>query len=127
MPKKTLPAQLAELIRAQYPTPQLFFRTWKQATQLAGIPYFGDGSQSNFDNAQSKWDLSPNLPLIQHAIDVMSHGEQIFLAALVSVYNAEDGGSLLRQAGVQGLADFGLLDLERRKLLANLILSYDGW
>ncbi|KPA91780.1 hypothetical protein PF66_01361 [Pseudomonas asplenii] len=127
MPKETLGAQLAELIRSQHPTAPRFFPTWKQAAQLAGISYFGDGSRSGFEQAQSKWDLCPNLSLIRHAIGVMSHGEQIFLAALVSVYDAEDGGALLQQSCVQGLADFGGLDLERRTLLANLILSYDGW
>ena len=65
--------------------------------------------------------------LIDRAIGVMSSGEKVFLAALVSFYNAEDGGKLLKRIGVQGLADLGGLDLSRRSVLASLLLNYTGW
>ncbi|WP_248746212.1 hypothetical protein [Pseudomonas sp. MWU12-2037] len=130
MPQEPIDPILAELIRTHHQstqTPHLFFRAWKQAVQLAGITYFGDGSRSGFQDAQSKWDLCPNMPLIQRAIGVMSHGEKVFLAALVSFYNAEDGGRLLQAVDVHGLADLGVLDAKRRALIAHLILNYSGW
>jgi hypothetical protein len=46
---------------------------------------------------------------------------------MVSFYNVEEGGALLRRVGVQGLADLGGLDLKRRKIIAALILNYTGW
>ena len=76
---------------------------------------------------RSKWDLCPDVPLIESAIGAMSHGEQVFIAALVSFYNDQTGGRLMRRVGVNDLADFGLLDSQRRTLLAHLLIHYSGW
>lgn len=107
--------------------PQHFFQRWQQAVLLAGPGYFGSGNRASAIEADDKWALRPNVPLIESAIGAMSHGEQVFLAALVSFYNDETGGRLLQRVGVRGLADFGLLDTQRRTLLANLIIHYSGW
>lgn len=127
----TLPdSALADLIDAydQAATaPHYFFHAWKKAVRLAGPQYFGASNPNQLDNARSKWDLCPDVPLIESSIGVMSHGEQVFLAALVSFYNDETGGRLLQRVGVRGLADFGLLDTQRRLLLATLIIHYSGW
>ena len=71
--------------------------------------------------------MCPNLEVIDQAIGVMSSGERVFLAAMVSFYNAEIGGALLKRVGVHGLSDIGGLDLERRQVIAALILNYTGW
>lgn len=34
---------------------------------------------------------------------------------------------MLKRCGFEGLADLGGLDLQRRKVLAELIVQYDGW
>lgn len=107
--------------------PRHFFENWQQAVLLAGPAYFGDGTRANALEATDKWALCPNVPLIQSRLGVMSHGEQVFIAALVSFYNDKTGGRLLRRVAVEGLADFGLLDPQRRRLLANLIIHYSGW
>jgi hypothetical protein len=107
--------------------PEVFFSAWKRAAALAGAGYFGCGKQSALESATTKWDLQPNLERISRAIGAMSCGERVFLAALVSFYNSQDGGRLLHRAGVQGLADLGGLDLDRRTLVATLILNYTGW
>lgn len=104
-----------------------FLRAWKQGVELAGVRFFGNGTRQDLDAARRKWDLCPNLTLINDAINVMSHGEAIFLASLVSFYDSEDGGRLLRHAGVDGLADLGRLDLKRRAIISSLLLSYTGW
>jgi hypothetical protein len=57
----------------------------------------------------------------------MSSGQKAFLAALVSFYNAEVGGRLFERIGIRGLADLGGLDLQRRTVIAALILNYNGW
>ncbi len=57
----------------------------------------------------------------------MSSGEKVFLAAMVSFYNAREGGALFRRVGIHGLADLDGLDLERRKIIGALILHYCGW
>lgn len=107
--------------------PQAFFQAWRQGVELIGTELFGDGTRQGLDRAMSKWDLRPDLEAIIDAIGVMSAGEKVFLAAMVSFYNVEEGGALLRRVGVQGLADLGGLDLKRRKIIAALILNYTGW
>ena len=108
--------------------PARFLEAWKRGVRLAGPQFFGMGSpHADLGEAQSKWDLCPKIDLIDRAIGAMSSGEKVFLAALTSFYNAEDGGELLKRVHVQGLADFGGLDLERRAVIAALILNYTGW
>ena len=41
--------------------PAAFFAAWKRGVKLAGPALFGQGSLSNTEQAQSKWDLCPNL------------------------------------------------------------------
>ena len=108
--------------------PDAFLRAWKQGVELAGTRFFGHGTRESLDLATRKWDLCPNVTLIHGAVNVLSHGEAIFLASLVSFYDSEDGGRLLRHVGVDGFADVArLLDLKRRTVIADLILNYTGW
>ncbi|AZE99513.1 hypothetical protein C4J95_2051 [Pseudomonas orientalis] len=120
-------AELIDTYQRDTLAPQHFFQTWQQAVLLAGPVYFGNGKRSSATEARDKWELRPNVSLIESAIGAMSHGEQVFIAALVSVYDDESGGRLLRRMGVNGLADFGVLDTRRRTLVANLIIHYSGW
>jgi hypothetical protein len=107
--------------------PSAFFHAWKRGVELVGPRLFGNGTRQSSDNAADKWDLCPNLVEIKDVIGVMSSGEKVFLAAMVSFYNAKEGGALFRRVGIHGLADLGGLDLERRKIIAALILNYCGW
>ncbi|PMR75308.1 hypothetical protein [Billgrantia endophytica] len=107
--------------------PHAFFHAWARGVELAGPKLFGDGTQQGLQEAVSKWDLCPNLEAIHQTIGVMSSGEKVFLAAMVSFYNVGDGGALLKRVGVHGLADLGGLDLERRRVIGALILNYSGW
>lgn len=107
--------------------PEAFFEAWKHGVELAGVRFFGQGTREAFELALTKWDLCPNVRLIKAAIGPMSAGEKVFLAALVSFYNARDGGALLRRVGVHGLSDLGGLDAQRREVIASLLLHYHGW
>lgn len=119
--------EIALEIRHFEQAPAAFFQAWKRGVKLAGFAYFGDGTREQWERAADKWTLRPNVTLIRRAIGAMSSGEKVFLAAMVSFYNSRDGGALLKRVGVQGLADLGNLDLERRQLIATLILNYNGW
>jgi hypothetical protein len=99
-----------------------FLAAWKRGVALAGPYLFDHGPRAEHKPTQAKRDLRPNVPLIRRAIGPMSPAEQFFLAGLVSVYNAEDGGRLLKATGYHGFADFGRLDLSRRTVLAGLLL-----
>tara|TARA_R110001599_G_scaffold192503_1_gene387940 strand:+ start:61105 stop:61506 length:402 start_codon:yes stop_codon:yes gene_type:complete len=119
--------QIARNDRHFAQAPDAFFRAWKRGVRLLSPALFGLGTQAQIDQAQDKWELCPNLETIDQAIDVMSSGERVFLATLVSFYNAEIGGALLKRVGVHGLSDLGGLDLDRREVIADLILYYTGW
>jgi hypothetical protein len=107
--------------------PSLFFNAWRRGVQLAGPNLFGSGPATHVDQVTTLQDLCPKLALIERAIGAMSSGEQVFLAALVSIYNADEGTRLFERIGLRGLADFGGLDLPRRAVIASLILNYAGW
>ncbi|MDR6610545.1 hypothetical protein [Pseudomonas synxantha] len=108
-------------------TAATFLYAWKQGVALAGPTYFGDGTHMGLNHANCRWDLRPDLLMINNAINVLSDNERIFLAALVSFYDTDEGSVLLKQAGVRGLADLGVLDPERRAVISSLVLHHHGW
>jgi hypothetical protein len=107
--------------------PDAFFAVWQRGVRIAGPQWFGDGTPDRLQHALTKWDLCPRLDGILDAFGVLSSGERMFLAAMVSFYNARDGGELLGRCGFAGLADLSGLDLERRQVIADLVLNYIGW
>ncbi len=107
--------------------PQAFFEAWKRGVKLAGIEWFGNGTQENFERATSKQDLRPRMLMLNDALGVLSSGQRLFLSSMVSFYNSREGGAMLKRCGVDGLADLGNLDLQRRQVIADLLLNYNGW
>lgn len=104
-----------------------FFQAWKRGAEIAGPEWFGDGTREGLRSAASKWDLRPNLLVLNDALGVLSGGQRMFLSAMVSFYNAREGAAMLKRCGFEGLADLGGLDLERRQVIADLVLNYSGW
>jgi len=104
-----------------------FFQAWKRGVEIAGPQWFGDGTPDGLRCAASKWDLRPDLPRLNDALGVLSSGQRMFLAAMVSFYNAREGGAMLRRCGFEGLSDLNGLDLQRRQVIADLVLHYNGW
>ncbi|NTY62628.1 hypothetical protein [Mycolicibacterium sphagni] len=103
-----------------------FFEAWKTAVNLAGSGYFGVTHTPT--TARNKWDLEPRVDRITDDLPVLSSGESIFLAALVSFYDAESGGEMLKVVGARGLSDLSArLDEPRRQVVADLLVSYAGW
>lgn len=107
--------------------PSAFFQAWKRGAEIAGAEWFGNGTQAGLERATTKWDLRPNMLLVNDALGVLSSGQRMFLSAMVSFYNAREGAAMLRRCGFEGLADLDGLDLERRKVIADLVLNYNGW
>ena len=73
--------------------PQAFFEAWKRGVEIAGPEWFGDGTREGLNQAKSKWDLRPNMLRLNDALGVLSSGERMFLSAMVSFYNAREGGA----------------------------------
>lgn len=107
--------------------PEAFFQAWKRGARIAGHEWFGDGTREGLQRATVKWDLRPNLLRLNDALGVLSGGQRMFLSAMVSFYNSREGGAMLKRCQFEGLSDFGGLDLERRQVLADLLLNYNGW
>ena len=104
-----------------------FLEAWRRGVMIAGVEHFGAG---NGVIGESKWDLAPRVEEIERWIGTMSSGEATFIAAMVSFYNARVGGKMLADMnlGSYGLADVTAgLDPDRRRVIADLLLSYAGW
>lgn len=105
-----------------------FFDAWRGGVRLAGPRYFGKGTAEAVNYATRKWDLEPDYELVTSALGVLSSGEAIFLAAMYSFYNSDDGGKMLAQLGVTAPGDIAAaLDEPRRRVIAALLIAYAGW
>ena len=128
---QSLPQEVLDQIELEHQhfeaAPQAFFEAWKRRVRFAGHEWFGDGTREGLQCAKSKWDLRPKLLMLNDALGVLSSGQRMFLSAMVSFYNSREGGAMLKRCGFEGLADLGGLDLERRKVIADLSLHYTGW
>ncbi len=103
-----------------------FLDAWLRGIQIAGIDWFG-GAWSD-KTAPSKWDYRPDFDLIEPSLGELSTGEAAFLAAMYSFYNPDIGSRMLRDLGFgsPGLAA-AVMDEPRRRVIADLLVSYDGW
>lgn len=128
---ESLPQAAFDEIEREYrhfvAAPQAFFEAWKRGAKLAGAQWFGDGTPEGLERALDKWALRPQQRRIRDSLGVLSSGQRMFLAAMVSFYNAREGGAMLRRCGFDGLSDLGGLDLPRRQVIADLVLNYSGW
>jgi hypothetical protein len=128
---QSLPQEVRDQIELEHQhfeaAPQAFFEAWKRGVRIAGHEWFGDGTRDGLQHAKTKWDLRPKLMMLNDALGVLSSGQRMFLSAMVSFYNSREGGAMLKRCGFEGLADLGGLDLERRKVIADLSLHYTGW
>jgi hypothetical protein len=117
-----------DVVTQTEPTTEAFFHAWKRCVEIAGYEWFGDGSYDGFACAVCKEELSPNVLKLSQALSLsFSSGRRLFIAAMVSLFNAQIGDSLFRRVGYQGLSDLGKLDLNQRRALADAMVYYTGW
>jgi hypothetical protein len=73
-------------------------------------------------------ELTPRIDAIKKALEVLPTGSAVFLAALVSCCNGDTGGRMLRALQASGFADIASrLDVDQRRVLADLLVSFEGW
>lgn len=116
-----------EYLLARYPLEERpFSQAWRRAI---GVRYhYRRYFQRDHMQSRSYRGWTPNVTMIKKKLDELPSSDAIFLAALVSFYNGDTGGRLLRGLGVQGLSDVAAnLDQERREILADLLVNYIGW
>ncbi|MCW9012304.1 MAG: hypothetical protein OQL06_00860 [Gammaproteobacteria bacterium] len=110
-----------------------FLNAWLEGVKIVGESWFTFNptfcqKAESLNEAKSKWQVMPNYELVNERIGVLSGGEVALLAAMRSFYNAEWGGKLMQDGGLQGLADLsGKLDLQGNRIIAELMINYTGW
>ncbi len=111
----------------------VFLDAWVRGVKIIGEAWFTANPRfckkaPSLDQVTDKWQVIPNSELINERIGVLSGGEAALLAAMCSYYNAEWGGQLMQDLGLQGLADLSAtLDLRGNRIIADLMLNYTGW
>lgn len=110
--------------------PKRFFKAWREGVALAGVSFFGDGSKAGFQAATDKNDLAPNMEAVKEALGVLSGGERTFLVAMYSFYNSRTAADMWSEnfTSPDNIGEtISGLDLARRRVLAELTLTYTGW
>lgn len=113
--------------RVEFHNETAFLEAWKCGIELAGIQFFACYPHSAADYT-SKWDLAPDYDLVERAMGYLSSGEAVFLGAMYSFFNATAGAKMLAKRGISSPGDIAaVLDERRRRVIADLIVSYTGW
>lgn len=104
-----------------------FSEAWLRAIGLFGErPRYFINSGRPASQSFRAW--PPDVALIKKDLEELPSSDAIFLAAMVSFFNGDTGGKLLRGLGASGLSNIAVsLDDERRQLLADLLVRYPGW
>lgn len=120
--------EITETPAAAYYSDAAFFDAWKRGVAFAGPRWFGDGDEEQFDRAVTKDDLAPRHDDIIASLGVLSSGEAAFLVALYSFYNAYTARDMWEIIAVDPMAGLAAcLDEPRRRVIADLLISYAGW
>lgn len=126
-----MPAESVDLLAREQRhfvcAPTAFFQAWKRGVAVVGTQWFGDGTHEGLHRAVSIEDLRPDMLALNDALGVLSSSQGLFLSVMVSFFNAREGAAMLRRCGFEGPADLGDLDLERRQVIADLLLNYSHW
>jgi hypothetical protein len=107
-----------------------FLGAWKQAVALAGAQYFDVIHVYFYDFATKKDQLRPNYRAIKGALGSVPVQDGLFLCALYSLYNAEEGRRLSAHYYPGGGSADSLLSKlkpEQRQLLQVLLENYTDW
>jgi hypothetical protein len=83
---------------------QAFFEAWRRGSR-SPAPGGSATDGPHPESANSKWELTPRVDDISASIGVLSSGEAMLLAAMVSLYNSDPSGQMLRDLGATGLSD----------------------
>lgn len=103
-----------------------FLEAWKDAVELMGPGLFTCHAPT-VRAATHHHQLAPYLDKIRRAIPNKCRQDAVFLAALVSFFNAIEGDKMLRKAGCTFGDMVMVLNPPQRAALAQLMIHYRGW
>ncbi len=135
--RKERNGKLSQSIEHEKVAMKRFLNAWIDGVRQVGEAYFHHRapvsdismkSASSLEDVTNKWQVSPYYEYILENIGVLSGGDAALLATMCSFYNSEWGGELMREVGLNGMADVSAkLDLEGNKIVADLLVNYTGW
>ena len=134
--RKKIDAQRTQNRNHANVAPQRFLEAWIKGVTRVGEQYFchaplhesGLPHAAELGAVTDKRQISPNCNYIQENISSLSSGEATLLAVMCSFFNSEWGGDLMREFGLNGMADVAFkLDLEGNQIVADLLVNYTGW
>ncbi len=136
--RKKMEEQIARAREHSEVAPQRFLDAWKKGVAVVGRSYFKCETPlladqvvkpaASLEEVTIKWQVSPDYEYILENIGVLSGGESALLATMCSFYNNEWGGDLMRECGLNGMADVAAkLDMDETQIVADLLLYYTGW
>lgn len=106
------------------PQVDAFTKAWTRGMSIVGRGYFHDASHHQVAYRS----LAPYVDDIQKALPRLPASTAVFLAAMVSFFNGDTGGKMLRSLQAAGLSDIAArLDHDQRQVLADLMVAYTGW
>lgn len=112
---------------AEFYSEPAFFDAWLRGVEIAGSRWFKRDDWGASD-VPSKWDYAPNFEAIEDSLGVLSTGEAVFLAAMVSFYSPQGGRELMQKLDMGSPGSVAAaLDEKRRRVIADLTVSYAGW
>lgn len=107
-----------------YCSTDAFLDAWLRGVDIAGRQWFTGSGHS----PGTKWDYRPDYDLIMDNLGVLSTGEAVFLAAMYSFFNPAAGAQMLHGLGYSSPGELAArLDEKRVRVLADLMVSYEGW
>lgn len=120
--------QVSLEMEADLGKPAAFLSAWKCAVELIGDSFFSIAS-GTVEAAKDKWDLRPDMAVVEKALPALSSGERCFLIGVCQFYCDSDIKHICEDIEIEvpTLADYANLDNPRRSVLVDLMSSYTGW
>lgn len=129
--------RIANAIERDQDSKKRFLQAWLKGVKKIGWQYFQYQSPidtrhlprvDSIEEVIDKLQAMPDCKLIRENIGSMSSGESALLAAMCSIFNANWGGELMREVGINGLADLSRrLDEAGTDVVSELLINYRGW
>lgn len=111
----------------EYNSAPAFLDAWLRGVEIAGWRWFGNGKPPETE-PRSKSDAVPRYDDIISALGWLSSGEATFLVAMYSFFNAYAAIEMWDTIAVRPLAHVAAsLDEPRRRVIADLLIAYEGW
>lgn len=122
-----------QLVKFQIPDlgEERFLDAWKRGVKIAGPGLFECGAES-IDAATHKNQLCPRWEVVEEYLrsTSMSHWTRLFMIEMCSFYNSDwmqKHKSKMRMGRSSVGACAQGMDMERREVLADLLVNYRGW